>query len=240
MRFRHAGDQGDIVYAMPAMKAKGGGELLIEAVGWTRQTLTPEVYAPLEPLLLSQPYIKSVRPYQSGEHHDVNFNNFRPRMVKGIRMSPENKRVNLADWQLDALGLPRTARDEKWIDGIKPNRVAEVVINRTMRYRNPFFPWGAVLGKYERFKIKFIGAESEHEDFCRVCGPVPFYKTANLLEAAEVIAGSDLFIGNQSLCYAIAEGMKHRAMLEVWLDGPNCLFYRGGVFHGWDSKSEIP
>jgi len=60
------------------------------------------------------------------------------------------------------------------------------------------------------------------------------------LDLAQVISGADLFIGNQSCAYAIAEGLKKRAVLEVctWL--PNCLFHRPDVTHGWDFGTKLP
>jgi hypothetical protein len=72
------------------------------------------------------------------------------------------------------------------------------------------------------------------------CGEVPHYKTKTLLEAARVIAGADLYVGNQTATHAIAEGLKKRIILEVWPEGPNCIVHRPGVVHGWDQYVKLP
>jgi hypothetical protein len=64
--------------------------------------------------------------------------------------------------------------------------------------------------------------------------------TKDLYEAAQVIAGCELFVGNQSACFWLAEAMKKRIVLEVWPGGPNCLIKRDGVVNGWDRTVELP
>ena len=66
------------------------------------------------------------------------------------------------------------------------------------------------------------------------------YKTKGLLEAAQVIAGAKLFVGNQTATHAIAEGLKKPIVLEVWREGPNCIVHRPGVVHGWDRNVVLP
>jgi hypothetical protein len=83
-----------------------------------------------------------------------------------------------------------------------------------------------------RHESCFIGLQEEHLAFVEAFGEVPYLPTADLLEAARVIRGSRLFIGNQSCCFAICEGMKHPAVLEVWRSYPNCCIERDNVVHG--------
>ncbi len=45
----------------------------------------------------------------------------------------------------------------------------------------------------------------------------------NFLELAAVIAGSKLFIGNQSFPFSIAEGLKATRLLEVYHRIPNVI-----------------
>jgi len=45
------------------------------------------------------------------------------------------------------------------------------------------------------------------------------------LSIAEIIKGSKLFIGNQSLGFAIAEGLKHPRCLDIWPERANCVPY---------------
>lgn len=64
----------------------------------------------------------------------------------------------------------------------------------------------------------------EHRQFCNCFGEVEYQPTKDLLEVAKLIAGSPLFIGNQSSAMAIAEGLKHPRVQEVadWI--PDCIY----------------
>ncbi len=86
----------------------------------------------------------------------------------------------------------------------------------------------------------FVGTTAEHEDFCRSVGPVPLLLTSSLLDLARVIAGSRLFVGNQSCPAAIAEGLKHALILEVYPPLPNCCFERLGRVNARDGGIELP
>ena len=90
----------------------------------------------------------------------------------------------------------------RWLD-VTPDRQATIVINRSARYRNPFFPWEELVATFGKDML-FIGLPSEYWDFCLSFGEVEYLHTKNLLEAAQMIAGSELFIGNQSSCNAIS------------------------------------
>ena len=83
----------------------------------------------------------------------------------------------------------------------------------------------------------FLGTPEKHRYSNSTVGHVPYLETKNLLQAAEVISASECFVGNQSCLYAIAEGMKHNALLEVWPGNPDCLFQRKNVYHGHDDRT---
>jgi hypothetical protein len=84
-----------------------------------------------------------------------------------------------------------------------------------------------------------IRLEEEYKDFCAECGQVEYLPTKTLLEAARAIAGSELFIGNQSAPYAIAEGLKHRSILEVCLWQPDCIYRRLNAIYCYDGRLEF-
>lgn len=241
--FRSAGDLGDIVYSLPTVRALGGGVFYIEASQYTRQCLTRDRWAGIDRLLKAQPYITDVLEWR-GQVVDVNLNDFRPRLVSRLSKGFDFKK-SLADWMMETHGVPVIQKDRAWLN-VEANRVAPVVINRTgcgrrqcNVYHNPSFPWHRAWEKYRQSAV-FIGLEAEWEVFCNVIGEVPYHKTADLMDAAQVIAGCDLFVGNQSCPHAIAEGLKKRILLEVWIGGPNCLFERPGVVHGWDHRVQLP
>jgi hypothetical protein len=52
-----------------------------------------------------------------------------------------------------------------------------------------------------------------------------------MLAVAQLIAGSSLFIGNQSSSNACAEGLKHPLIQETSLTYPDCVYVRPGAQH---------
>ena len=248
LTFRHAGDLGDILYAMPVMKALCNGlasALLIEVASYTRQQLTPDKWCGLDELLLRQPYVGTVRQFNVGEPVSFNLNDFRARLFQSLKVGI-GKDKHLMQWMCDAHGLPYTITEKPWLTIEDPIRAARVVFVRAgagrpqhQVYQNPAFPWHLVWKKYGSEAV-FIGTEDEYAIFRVTCGDVPHYKTKGLLEAARVIAGAELFVGNQTATHAIAEGLKKRILLEVWREGPNCLVHRPGVVHGWDNYVKLP
>lgn len=241
--YRHAGDCGDLIGFLPVIRHFGGGILYIEAAPYTRQRLTPDKWFGLDLLLKEQPYIADVQPWQ-GQRVGVNGNDFRSNMSRALRRG-EGRQKALVDWMLETHGVPLNAKNEAWLT-VKPEVVAQVIINRTgpgrqphQIYHNPNFPWHRVWQKYHKNAV-FIGLPQEHEIFCATCGEVPYHPTKDFYEAARVIAGASLFIGNQSACFWIAEGLKKPIVLEVWPQGANCLIFRDWVFHGWDHTVQLP
>ena len=244
LTYRHAGDAGDIISSLPVVRHFGRGDLLIEAAPYTRQALTPDKWCGLDLLLKQQPYINDVREWRR-EMVSINLNDFRARLFKAIRAG-QHKDKSLVDWHIEAHGLPLNLKDSAWLTVAEPNKVARVVFNRTGPgrephhvYHNQLFPWHRVWQKYHEDAV-FIGSKLEYEVFRNTCGEVPYYPTANLLEAARVIAGADLFIGNQSCCFWIAEGMKKKLVLEVWPQGPNSNVFREGATQGFDQNVWLP
>lgn len=243
MTFRHAGDLGDLCAFLPVIRAHGGGVLYIEAATWTRERLTPDNWRGLDLLLKAQPYIVDVLPWK-GERVHICGNDFRAHMGRALRRG-EGRNKSLLHWQLDTHGIPHEAAKEPWLS-VEPRYAARVIINRSganrppqFQYFTPLFPWHRVWKKYRDYAV-FVGLPDEHEAFCGSCGDIPHCVTANLYEAACVIQGCELFIGNQSCPYWIATAMGKRTVLEVWLQGPNCIVNRPGAIYGWNQNVELP
>ena len=75
----------------------------------------------------------------------------------------------------------------------------------------------------------FVGLTREYLDFVDQNGSVFFRPTKNLLEMAELIADCRIFIGNQSVGYALAEAMKVDSVLEAYPDFLDCMFSRENI-----------
>jgi hypothetical protein len=248
MTFKHAGDLGDIILSLPVLRALCHGapsDLVIEPVAYTRQKLTPDKWCGLDELLLRQPYISAVRPFTYGEPISFNLNDFRARLFQSLRAGI-GKDKHLSHWMCEAHAVPYACMDTPWLTIEDPIKAARVVFVRAgagrpqhQVYQNPTFPWHLVWKKYGKEAV-FVGTEAEYDIFRVTCGDVPHYKTKGLLEAARVIAGADLFVGNQTATHAIAEGLKKNIVLEVWREGPNVIVHRPGVVHGWNQNVELP
>ena len=229
-KFLHAGDMGDIIFSLPTIRALGGGELHLDPLGglydplvkWAdrKQTkLNEDMILSLKPVLELQPYINKVFCLGAKTKCDYNLNEFR----KHIRYN------NLSDSHLAAFNLPLEERDKQWLT-IEPKKVAKTVICRSVRYHGNYSFWEANLGNILKDDTIFVGLPKEHEIFEYTFGKkVKFYPTPTIMELAQVISGSELFISNQGLPHALAEGMKKNLICEVYRVYPSAVFKRVGA-----------
>lgn len=241
---RHSGDAGDLISGMPAMRALGVSVVYLEAATYTRVMMTRENWRGLDRILLDQPYIKEVHEWRN-HYTSFNGNDWRMRLMKSLRVG-QHKDKSLVDWQLEQFNLPLSAKDEPWITIKEPATCARVVFNRTGAgrpaghvYHNDLFPWARVVEKYGK-EAAFVGTELEHRVFCAQHGYVPRIDTKDLYDVARVIAGCELFVGNQSCPYWLAAGMFKPLILEVWKNGPNSLLNRPNAIMAWDDTINLP
>lgn len=236
--FRHAGKFGDLIYALPIIRYFGGGVILLECEApYIDEPLKWERWQSVVPLLSSQPYVHGVERW-NGQNVDVNLNNFRAVMFPELRKNLQRARnVSLHQWCSMTFEVPESEWQTPWLKVPENDAVpyaSPVVINRSPRYHNPRFPWDKVFEKYSG-EWKQIGHLSEI-----FANSGTFRKTADLLEAAQVINDAQLFIGNQSCCYAIAEGLKKPCVVEIYPEMPNTLFHREHCWHGFNENVFLP
>jgi hypothetical protein len=72
----------------------------------------------------------------------------------------------------------------------------------------------------------FIGLPHEHERFCSDICQVDTIETKDLYDIAVAIELSEMYVGNQSCCLAIAESLKKPVIQETAVAVPNCTFSR--------------
>lgn len=224
--YSHSGLLGDIIYSLPTVKMLGGGNYLIhiskplgvQGVPTQGRLLTIEQSKQMIDFLLDQSYIRSCK-YWTGEKNIIDFDYFRgdPKLKEQHLVYSHYNRVK--NWVKSRHGLTLgDLRIEPWIEA-EPNPVADIVIN--ISEREGQLDWH-LLEDYDS-KI-FVGYESQYNRFKEVSHlNLPLYKTESIKELASVIAGSKLFIGSQSLCWALAEGMQKNRVLMVYGDEPNTL-----------------
>ena len=203
--FGHTGDYGDLVFSLPTIRELGGGKLILYPREGTREPMTRARAENIIPLLQLQPYLEEVV-WEDGRQPAADYefwpfrHNYRPN-------------VSLAELQAELFGVSPDLRQPWLTVPALEEKLDLVVFNRSFRYRNREFNWLEAVEKLGH-KAVFIGAPAEYEDFVSRFGGITYYPTRNLLDAARLIASSRAFIGNQSCCNAIAEGLKVKKLLE--------------------------
>lgn len=237
-----SGDIGDCLYLLGILRdlPDSPHTLLLEPSTQTKakgQEGVERLLSAIGPLASSQPYIKECRLAQSTDTIDWRSADFRSQhytMGQTLMQAHLNHLI-----KTKGIGHGITG-NEPWLTVIPSNKAqGRIVINRTGRYRNPFFRWSEVVKKY-RHKLLFIGLHHEWREFCGHFGYVEYHPTSNMLEVAQVIAGCELFIGNQSCCNAIAEGLKKNMIQETSTVFPDCIWKRDNAQHIYDGSMTLP
>lgn len=208
--YRHTGDLGDIVAGLAVMRELGRGQLIlgnVKGVG-AREPMSAQRFQAIAPLLDRQPYLIAVSHEHDAKGVTNDFADFR---YTAARIGEEHTLVN---WQGDHFGIEVDLRP--WLLGINPSEESrgKAVFARTTRYHGYDFNWPAIANDWPN--AIFVGLEEEHNRFCEtVRKTVPWRPTSNLLEVAELIAGSEILISNQCVASWIAMAMGHRLIQEV-------------------------
>jgi hypothetical protein len=229
--YYHSGNLGDVIYALPAIRANGGGELVIgtkqAGSSGCMNPISRSQYNLLMPLLKAQPYITSTRYTDthpgSAVRHDLNF--FRNRWFD-IDARLKSGVTTLLDAHADYLGV--TPDVSPWLQ-CEPMPSDKIIVSRSLRHRNWHFPWRRVMDRYGD-KLLFIGHDEEVERFRMCWGGIAFYRVRDFLDAARLIAGAKGFIGNQSFFCAVAIGLGAKVLQEVYPPSPDCVIKRDGFF----------
>jgi len=172
------------------------------------------MFGMLKPLIEYQDYIQEFRIWQGEE---VTFD------IDTTRMS------NIAPigggdiYYWPVLSHPQLMPDfsEPWIGAKELESHKKIIlINRTERYRNPYIHY-FFLKEYEN-DIRFVGTKREHELFnSEFSLSVIKWEVPDFRFLAASINSCRFFIGNQSMCYHIAEGTHTPRILEVCSQFPN-------------------
>jgi len=232
--YKHSGTFGDLIYSLSVVKkmavennaqflvALNNIENCVAKYGYRpdevdvmhKGRFTSTDYQLLKPLLERQSYIQSVGTWtQDTPEPDVDLDIFRGVLFRGF----EGNYVQAYHMTFDLPFTPEVL-NETWLEA-DPVTVAPIVINRTARYRCPngTSTWQTMLAESDIVKNGvFVGNTDEHEDFVSSTGfAVPYYAVRDLKEMADIIAGADLFMGNQSVPYSLAMGLGKSTVLET-------------------------
>lgn len=240
MRYLHSGGCGDVIYSLPYLRSLGDNEVTLLIKSTNNYNNVTNNYETLRPLLEEQPYIKSVEwypplwveQYDLSIPFDVDLDKFRrvagyyPHLIQTFFMAFEKPIPG--NWTAPWLYLNPSDEWTATIENLSKDG-PYAVINRTQRYRHPEAPkeWLKIMLALVQRKIKlyFIGLQVELDDFQSEFGKfveVTYIPTNDLLECARIMAGSELFLCNQSVCLTLAQGMGLKYALEVAPLHGNC------------------
>lgn len=204
----HSGDMGDVCYGIPLFKKIGIKKLILNPFKWWGTKFTKQNCRFIKPLLESEGFeVEILDDPEKIISYDIDLDRFRN---IGESLLFEHLGVTQGKAQLEYF-LPMY---QPWLKNEQKNKQARVVINQSMRYPSSFFQWTPILLMLKKLNEKavFVGLFDEFEDFLAKHpegkGIVEYYPVLDALELKKVIAGADVFIGNQSFAYSIAEGLK--------------------------------
>lgn len=181
--------------------------------GGRKVCMNEKVFLAMKPLLEAQEYIERFEVW-NGQEIDIDFDVTRTGTNWPLPNGPIHHWVFITYHQLECdLSQP-------WINVEGEEKTDFICINRTARYQNQYMNY-FFLKKYEE-KILFLGTQNEYEIFSNMWGlNIKWHYTNNFLELAKIIKGCRFFVGNQSLCWHIADAMKTKRLLEVCAHYPN-------------------
>jgi hypothetical protein len=236
LTFKHSGNAGDIIYALASVKhicEKQNTKAIIylhlnQSSSFNHHVtgdvmLNQKMYDMIKLLLEYQDYIEKVEPY-AGQIIDYNLDAFRNNKVN-------LSAGNIATWY--SFPYPELNPDlsQAWLTAPKVNQILPVA-NRTERYVNPLIMYD-LIGKCD-----FIGVDREYKIISQYTSNFNHLKVMDFLEMAAVINSSPLFLGNQSLAFAIAEGLKVKRILESFYNAPNVI-PQGGEWYQFNDQKQL-
>ena len=187
--FYHSGATGDVIYAMPTIKALGGGIFNVN--------LPDDLYNTVLPLLESQEYIYEVKKGREFVGNVFNLDKF--------RNNNDLHLTHLVQLHLQSFDII----DETWKQGwlkVEPIKSNNSFINITPRYKSLTTDWIKEINflKDNSDNVYFIGLESEYEPYKHL---IERYEIRDYLELAQLLAGAKYVSGNQSSFMAVAQGI---------------------------------
>jgi len=251
--YKHSGATGDLVYSLALAQHLGMGDfyLHLDQIDWIgrhyygsdpapfhKGRLTQEDYAYMRDFMLAQPYINTFEPYE-GQEVIHNLDRFRPAFTShpGNYIDIYSNAMGVYD-----PGLQAHIRTTPWLVVPEATTIPgrTIVINRTQRWLppSPSPQWLKWQDEGVAEQAVFVGLPEEYEAFQQQIGmAIPYHPTHTMLELAQVIAGAEAFIGNQSQALAIAIGLGKNYACEARVDLPlernECYFSdnpRGNYF----------
>ena len=223
MNALHSGCIGDIIYSIPTIKSLGVTTLFVDDRPWTKPIISR--IGAFSRLLDSQGIL--VKKHE-GENIDFDLSTYRN---GGMRYG-DNIATRVSRWMGVKVDLTKP-----WIHIDEKNQEAKgkIIVSRGARWHGEFFPWKQLVEAFGEHML-FVGLSEEHQAFCNEFGTIPHLLTNDLYDVATAIAGSDLFIGNQSSPNSIAVGLGSASIVETCLYAFDCIYERDNIKYVHDGN----
>ncbi|NBU80613.1 MAG: hypothetical protein EBS55_03055 [Flavobacteriaceae bacterium] len=231
IKLKHSGNAGDILYSLPAIRQATINKVekailylklntpanymkgFVHPLG--NVMLNEYMFKMLRPLLLTTDFIEDVIVY-NGQKIDYDLDKFRE---IGLNLGAGN----ISRWYFQT--FPELTCDlfEPTL-GLGFSKLVKndsIIINRTERYQNGQLDY-SILNQYDNHKY-FVGTEHEYYLMSKIIKDLEYVEAFSFYHIAELINNCKVFIGNQSMNFAIAEQLKSNRILEMYFGCPNVI-----------------
>lgn len=224
-RFKHSGAGGDLLYSLALVKSFGGGEfyLHLDQLNWIGQHYYGSPPAPYHQNRMNERDFEFFKDFMLAQHYITKFDIMTPQIeithnLDRFRPLFVGHPANYTDVYCRAFGIVDKGTQDMisadiWFSVPAPEPIPgkPMVVNRTQRGFSPaevnprWHEWRDNGGPEQSV---FVGLPDEHEYFEKWAGcRIDYRPTKTLLELAQVIAGAQEFVGNQSMALALAQGL---------------------------------
>ena len=214
--FLHSGHLGDLIYALPVIKELSKSHECYFYIQSNKKIPVEYYKHPAGgvyiddrmlnlflPLMREQKFFNEVRKYEN-QSVDIDLNIF--------RKLPVNICFNSPRWYFQITGI-QVDLAAPYLEVSSHEHIKnKIIIHRTFRHRNQFINY-KFLKEYD--DLIFIGTKDEFEDLKKDISNLQHYNCKDFLEMAQIIKSCKFFIGNQSIAYPMAEGLKVPRLLEA-------------------------
>lgn len=194
-------------------------------------TMNNAVFEALIQLLVNQEYIQW---FQKWDGQSVDYDADLLRQIDTTMPYGNINRWSSYLWPEMATDLSKP-----WLSNmavIDKSAEGKILINRTERYNNMLISYH-FLKKYGD-NVLFVGLPEEHTLFCQQNGlKIERLECKDFFEISFAMKACKLFIGNQSACFQIAEGLKIPRVLEVCKQLPNVIGSGPGFYDFLNQRS---
>lgn len=235
--YKHSGTFGDLIYSLPIVKQLGGGKfyLHLDQINWIGQHYYGSTPVSFHQGRMTQKDFLFMRDFMLAQEYITDFDVLDPKTTE-ITHNLDRFRTlfvghpgNYVDIYSMTFGIEQhlwsQLRNQPWLTVPEPKKLSgkTIVINRSERWISPETQedWTRLQEQELVDTTVFVGLAQEHQLFQEFVGfDIDYHPTADLLELAQVIAGCEQFIGNQSLCLSLAIGLGQEFVCELRRDLP--------------------